>query len=145
MIAAHKANGFLPAGIHSATWAEFVERFATTPRRMMLLTRVRVGLQAFAAAGASWAYVGGSFVSTKAAPKDVDILIEIAGLDVALVPEVLLDLSPTGRTVQQMMFGAEFFPDALIEGDSDLTMLEFFQRNRDGEAVGIVALDLSTV
>ena len=31
------AEGFLPPDVHAATWAEFVQRFATTPHRRRLV------------------------------------------------------------------------------------------------------------
>jgi hypothetical protein len=50
-----------------------------------------------------------------------------------------------GRATTLAMFGAEFFPTWLVEGDSQLTMLDFFQQTRDGQPKGIVEIDLSTL
>jgi hypothetical protein len=144
MLPGHDDAGFLPIGIHAADWAEFEMRFAFTPRRRALLGLVRPALKHFARAGATRAYVGGSFVTTKSRPGDVDVLIALEGLDPSRVHPALLDLSPDGRIIQKALFGAEFFPATLIEAKSGLLFIDFFQQTH-GRPVGIVLLDLRTV
>lgn len=145
MLPEHDDSGFLPVGVHAATWSEFEAHFAGTARRRALLALVRPALAHFAKAGARLAYVGGSFVTLKPQPGDVDVVIAVEGLDASRVHPTLLDLSPSGRIVQKAMFGAEFFPDLLVEDESGLPFVAFFQQSRDGRRVGIVALDLRTV
>jgi hypothetical protein len=50
-----------------------------------------------------------------------------------------------GRDITLSFFGAEFFPIDFMEAESDLTFLDFFQQQRDGRVVGVVALDLETL
>jgi hypothetical protein len=54
---------------------------------------------------------------------------------------VLLDFG-AGRTAQKIKFGGELFVASMVEGGTGVTFLEFFQSSRDGNAKGIVALDL---
>lgn len=143
MIPAHR-NGLLPAGIYEATWAEVVTRFGTNPRRVRLLRGLRTALVHLAGAGCERAYLAGSFVTTKAQPGDVDVAWSAEGVEVDLVHPMFLD-PWIGRDYTKAMFGAEFFPADAIEGDSGVTFVEFFQSTKDGEPVGIVALDLSTL
>jgi hypothetical protein len=45
------------------------------------------------------------------------------------------------RAAQMRRFGGEFFPAQLVEGATGRSFLEFFQRTRDDEPVGIVAIN----
>lgn len=144
MLPAFTNDGLLPSGIHAATWAEFVARFGFSPRRAAILGRVVVAFAHLAAAGCARVYVGGSFVTSKKAPKDMDVLIDTEGVDVARVHPMFVDLR-AGRAMTLAMFGAEFFPVWLIEEKADVTFLEFFQQTRDGKTKGIVEIALDTL
>jgi len=137
-------DGLLPAGIYPASWAEFTARFGFSARRAALLGLVIAALRHLAAAGCATVYVGGSFVTSKKSPKDLDILIVTDGVDVSLVHPMFVDLH-VGRSMTLAMFGAEFFPVWLVEDASGLTFLEFFQHTRAGAPKGIVLLDLTTL
>jgi hypothetical protein len=54
-------------------------------------------------------------------------------------------LSPAGRSATLAVFGCEFFPHFLTEAESGLPFAEFFQQSRDGRAVGVIDLDLTTL
>jgi hypothetical protein len=41
--------GYLPPGVYPATWQEFMERFATTTRRLRLATGLAAALRKLAA------------------------------------------------------------------------------------------------
>lgn len=144
MLPTFTRDGLLPQGIHSATWAEFVAVFGFSPRRAALLARVVVALLHLAKAGCARVYVGGSFVTSKKSPKDMDVLIDTDGITVELVHPMFVDLH-AGRAMTLAMFGAEFFPTWLIEDAAGVTFIEFFQQTRDGKAKGIVVIELSTL
>jgi hypothetical protein len=73
MIPAFRPDGTLPEGIHTAQdWNEIARVFGRTTRRRQLLTKMRLGLENLAAAGCLWAFLDGSFVTTKREPNDVD-------------------------------------------------------------------------
>lgn len=102
---------------------------------------LRAALDSLRQAGCRTAYVDGSFVTAKRVPADYDGCWELAGVDLARVDPVLLDLTPP-RAAQKAKYLGELFPARLPNGLSGLTFLEFFQIGRDGEPKGIVALDL---
>lgn len=143
MIPAHANGGLLPAGIHSTTWAEFVFRFGVSARRQRLLAGLHAALVHLAEAGCQRVLVGGSFVTTKVNPKDVDVCWHTEGVEPDLLNPIFL--SPQGRTATLALFGAEFYPHFLIEAGTELPFPEFFQRTRDGRVVGAVEIDLTTI
>jgi uncharacterized protein DUF6932 len=128
-------TGRLPAGVHSATGPRFVERFATSARRLDQLRRLEAGLRLLQEAGCARVFVGGSFVAAKSDPNDVDAEV---------LDPIFLDFRDE-RAAQRQRFGAEFFPAQLVEGLTGRSFLRFFQYTRNDEPVGIVAVDLRTI
>jgi hypothetical protein len=128
-------RGNLPPGIHSATWDEIVERFATTERRKQLLDGLR-------AAGCARVYLDGSFVTDNQAPGDFDACWEVSGVDAGALDPVLLDFS-NRRAAQKARFGGELFPAQAAAGPAGTVFLDYFQRDRNtGEPKGILAIEL---
>jgi len=72
MIPPFNEHGELPEGVHEATWAEFVERYGLTPQRTWLIGQFGPALRALQTAGADMVFVGGSFVTAKPDPGDID-------------------------------------------------------------------------
>ncbi len=143
MLPRHDANGFLPEGMHTTTWAEFVERFGNTPRRAAILSRLRVALLHLAQAGCRAVLIGGSFVTTKTRPMDVDVVWSIAGVDFAQLHPIFQ--GPDGIRDIKAIFGADMFPSFLNEAATRRAFPEFFQYARDGRRVGVVLIDLRTI
>ncbi len=142
MIPPFTARGLLPAGIHTAEWPEFVQRFGTTERRRRLLGGLAAALTALQDAGCELAYIDGSFVTTKPVPGDFDACWGVQGVTPDLLDPIFLDFS-NGRAAQKTRFGGELFPAELPEGLSGRTFLSFFQADRDsGAAKGVIALHL---
>jgi len=71
------ARGELPTGVHLADWQEFEAQFGrASPRRVWLSSRLRALLELADTSGQlRRAFVWGSFVTSKPAPKDLDILL----------------------------------------------------------------------
>jgi len=72
MIPAFNQHGELPPGVHEATFAEVVRRFGHNEHRRMLLACLSYALRQLTDAGAECVYVGGSFVTTREYPGDID-------------------------------------------------------------------------
>ena len=72
--------GELPPGVHTADWQEFESRFAgPSPRRLWLLGRLQSLLELVRTSGhLRRIFVWGSFVTGKAAPRDLDILLIVS-------------------------------------------------------------------
>lgn len=92
-------------------------------------------------AGCARVFVGGSFVTAKNEPKDVDVVWDVDGVDAEALDPVFLDFADE-RAAQKQRFGAEFFPAQLVEGFTGRSFLQFFQYTRDDEPVGIVVVEL---
>lgn len=82
-------------------------------------------------------------MTTKRRPDDFDACWDLAGVDVSLLDPVLSDFAD-GRQAQKHRFSGELFPNNRELG-SGLTFLEFFQRNRNGDPVGVVELSLDDI
>ncbi len=143
MLPTHTTDGLLPAGIHGAPWTEVETRFGQSARRQRLLAGLRAVLVHLAAAGCQRAWLAGSFVSAKAMPGDVDMVFDVEGVD----PNELHPAfhGPAGLPVLKASFGVDCYPSHLIEADSDLPFVDFFQSTRDGRPCGVVEVDLSTL
>lgn len=135
-------TGRLPAGIHPATWREFVERFGASAHRRDQLTKLEAALRLLAEAGCARAFVGGSFVTTKTQPNDIDVAWDVNGVDADALDPIFFDFEDE-RAEQKRRFGAEFFPAQLVEGLTGRSFLRFFQYTRDDEPVGIVVVNLT--
>jgi hypothetical protein len=139
-----ESAGLLPAGVHPAAWPLFVDRFGTSIRRREQLARLETALRLLRDAGCARVFVGGSFVTAKSEPNDIDVAWDVDGVDADVLDPVFLDFEDE-RAAQKSRFGAEFFPAQLVEGSTRRLFLEFLQRTRDDEPVGIVEIDLGTI
>ena len=84
-------------------------------------------------------WINGSFITSKDEPNDIDGCWEYnenVSLDV-LDPVFLGD-----RAGMKKKFSLDFFIANCIEADSGLPFPKFFQRNREGEAKGILVVTL---
>src|SRR5437879_5719425 len=126
MIPPFKSDGNLPAGVHRATWQEFIGRFGATPHRWQLLKGLEAALASLRDAGCRTAYIDGSFVTAKEVPGDFDACWDTMDVDPALLDPVFL-IFDRGRAAQKARYGGELFPAQLPNGITGLTFLEFFQ------------------
>ena len=94
-----------------------------------------------AAAGCRRLWLNGSFVTAKDEPADLGACWDTDGVDLDALDPVLLDLADH-RAAQKARFGGEFFPN-VIETQSGLTFVEFFQNERDTSRKGIVVIELA--
>jgi len=133
-------TGRLPEGVHEAVWDEVVERFGWNPRRRQLLDGLADAIEVLAAAGCRRLWLNGSFVTSKEEPADFDACWDSDGVDIDALDPLLLDFSAS-RMAQKARFGGELFPN-VVEARSGLTLVEFFQNERDTGRKGIVLLQI---
>ena len=131
----------LPPGIHSATWQEVADRFRTNDRRAEILAGLLDALRALKAAGCRKAYIDGSFVTSKEIPDDFDGCWDDTNVDYDLVDPVLLDFADR-RAAQKKKFDGEMFVASWQADPPGTLFLDFFQRDRNGNAKGIVLIEL---
>lgn len=142
-IPAFDSRGALPPGDHPATLPAVEQRYGVNAhRRSMLpgLTHAVAGLQA---AGIEQAWLGGSFITDKPNPGDVDIAF--AWKDGADVERLNTTISAGARENVQI-----FAADRVVMNTASLQnaqegwrFLDLFRHNRAGEAVGVLRLDTS--
>src|ERR1700733_2177592 len=70
-------SGYLPEGVHDTTLSAMEERFVINPLRRELWGRFQEFLTRAAATGSfSHAYIDGGFITNKAAPQDIDLILQ---------------------------------------------------------------------
>lgn len=138
------ADGDLPPGIHWTDWESFSLRFGRTRHRRDLLRGLKAALIELHNAGCSTAYVDGSFVTSKEMPGDFDACWSSVGVNLNALPPALLDLNAP-RAAQKAKYGGELLIAEAIEGNTQITFLEFFQQNILGKNKGIIGFDLRRI
>jgi hypothetical protein len=143
MIFIFDQNGYLPPGIHLATWEEIEEYLAYNQRRKNLLSGLKQGCEILKQCGCQRIYIGGSFVTTERWPNDFDVCYEKNHVDFKLLQKldpILLKFS-NGRFEQKKKYRGEFFI-ADLQVNPFTTWLDFFQQDKDRNIKGIVGVDL---
>jgi hypothetical protein len=70
-------HGYLPEGVHDTTFDEMKERFVINPQRALLWDQLHVFLHwALSVGSFSYAYVDGGFITNKANPEDIDLILQ---------------------------------------------------------------------
>lgn len=131
----------MPPGVHDADWDEFSTRYGLTGHRRKLLRGLREALLSLKAAGCKAVFIDGSFVTAKQHPKDFDACWEEVGVDPTRLDPALLDFDHS-RARQKALFFGEMFP-ASAPAKVKSPFLQFFQITVDGQAKGIVRIDLA--
>jgi len=138
------SEGDLPTGVHVANWQEFQLRFgAATSRRVWLFGRLQALLKLAAKTGElRRVFVWGSFVTTKAAPKDLDILLimdeEFEVERIAVPAQAVFD-----SVRAKLLFESDVFWARASIGEEILRLwLETYQTSRSFRKRGIVELEL---
>jgi hypothetical protein len=95
--------------------------------------------------GCARAFMDGSFVSSKLDPEDYDGCWDRSGVDLSMLQAsdpVLLNFE-NNRLLQKLKYGGEMFPADLLEGQSGLVFIMFFERDKHtGDSKGLVEIDL---
>jgi hypothetical protein len=89
-------------------------------------------------------YLDGSFITDTDVPRDFDGCWESVGVNLNTLQKAepaLLIFDP-GRVTQKLRFGGELFLAEFIADADGRTYLDFFQEDRDGNAKGILLIDL---
>ena len=141
MIPSFDRTGNLPPGIHPATWRELVARFGGTAHRLNLLEGLQRALESLRKAGCKRVYIDGSFVTRKAEPEDFDGCWEVNGVDPDKLDPVLLKFA-NRRAEQKAKYRGELFLADTEADPAGTRFIDFFQQDKDGNAKGIIAIDL---
>ena len=140
MLPAFNQDGNLPEGVHRATEAEVLSRFATTSaRRKWLGERLRNLLKMARATGKLERVVlWGSFVTSKESPNDLDVLLVMAAdFDLEQVPTDRRALFNYAQA--KIRFNADVFWTKVSIGQDTLDLwLNTYQLGKDLKRRGIV-------
>jgi hypothetical protein len=144
MLPPYKTDGKLPPGVHFCIWDEFVDRFGTTPHRLNLITGLKQAMLHLQQVGCQTIYIDGSFVTKKVVPGDFDACWDTTGVDLTQLEQIAPNLLKfeAKRAAQKAEYGGEFFPAGWPADSVGTLFLDFFQMDRDGNAKGIVGIDL---
>jgi hypothetical protein len=103
------STGYLPPGVHDASWCEVATRFSSNSHRTRLVGGLLAALQSLASAGCRSVLIDGSFVSRIDLPGDYDGAWDARGVDPNRLDPVLLDFS-NGRAAMKSKYLGELFP-----------------------------------
>lgn len=137
-------DGELPPGVHTAGWPEFLARFGgSSPRRLWLAGRLRTILELAATGGRlRRIFVWGSFVTGKASPRDLDILL-IMSDDFAVEQMSASAQAVFDSTRAKLLFESDVFWARASIGQEVLDLwLDTYQISRSFRKRGIVELEL---
>lgn len=128
-----RADGYLPEGVHVYSEGEVFDRFgASTLRRKRLCGRLRRWLQLGRAVGARRLLIDGSFVTAKAAPADVDAVLQLGpGFD-----KLVDGGDESAAELFEMLTTRE--PEELFAAEDDrdwADWVDFFSRTREPSGV----------
>ena len=137
------STGYLPSGVHPATWSEIAPRFSGNSHRTRLLGGLLAALQNLAGAGCQSVLLDGSFVSEKELPEDYDGAWDTRGVDPMRLDPVLLDFS-NGRAAMKSKYLGELFP-ATAAAAPGMLYRDFFMKDRNGVPKGVVQIDLGSL
>lgn len=145
MIPEFDENGNLPPGVHFCDWQEFVERFGTNDTRRRMIAGLQLAITQLKAAGCRTIYINGSFVTIKPNPQDFDACYDNETVDIDYLrinaPRLLNHYDRAG---QKAKYRGEIFPSQQPIGNYGINSFELFQRDRQQNVKGIIAIDLTT-
>ena len=99
-------GGDLPPGIWSMSWTDFWERYGYNSRRVNLLSGLMFALKLLLPSGCQTIYIGGSFITSKERPNDIDGCFDGMGIDSSTLDPIFQDIDE-----QHARFGCELRMD----------------------------------
>ena len=136
-------NGNLPPGVHWLEWEEFEERFNYNPTRQRLINGLKLAMTHLLIAGCRTIYIDGSFTTSKEKLGDFDACYDEDAVDYynlrTNAPQLF---NHYDRAAQKAKYKGEIFPSKEPVGNYGLNSYEFFQRDRELNKKGIIAIDL---
>jgi hypothetical protein len=124
-------RGYLPPGTYETDEMEFNQRFGFNSYRQQLLIGLKAALVSLKQAGCERVYIGGSFITDKAEPGDIDGCFEGLFINESAIDPIFID---SNLDAQKAKYGVE-----LVFGSN---RAGFFQTDRYGNAQGIVVINL---
>jgi hypothetical protein len=124
-------RGYLPPGTYETDEVEFSRRFGFNSYRQQLLIGLKAALVSLKQGGCERVYIGGSFITDKAEPGDIDGCFEGLFINENTIDPIFID---SDLDAQKAKYGVE-----LVLGSN---RAGFFQTDRYGNSKGIVVINL---
>jgi hypothetical protein len=137
------SSGYLPPGVHKATWEEFVDRFGFNSFRQKQIGGLLKALLNLKLAGCQVVLIDGSFVTNKSFPADYDGAWDPTNVDFGLVDPILLKFDDKRSAMKAKYLGELFVVTATAA--LGVQFGEFFQKDRDGNPKGVIRIDLGSL
>jgi hypothetical protein len=136
-------NGLLPTGVHELTWKELNAEFAKNSNRQELLKGLIIGLEVLYHFGCKEICLGGSFVTSKPLPNDIDVCYDNSSMNLGKLKKSNPEFfdSKYGQKKLVEKFGCEFYS----YNSFDRYIVDFFSFSRNGEPKGLVKINLDDV
>lgn len=142
MIPDFDENGNLPPGVHFCDWNEFKQRFGYTRNRRQMIQGMEVVMTELKAAGGRTFYINGSFVTNERSPNDFDACWDRDDVNIEYLREnAPLILKFYDSTAQKAKYKGEIYQSDQPVDESTIS-IEFFQRDREQNRKGIIAINL---
>ena len=131
----------LPPGVHTGSFAEVGQRFATNERREWLFEGLAEVGRALRSAGCGVMFLGGSFVTDKEFPGDFDGYWDPTGVIPSLLDPVLLDFEDEQAAQKKKFRGEMFIASESGSLGSSIKSLFASEKHTDAQ-VGVIRLKL---
>jgi hypothetical protein len=103
-------------------------------RRINLLSGLMSALKLLTPLGCDTVHIGGSFITNKEKPNDIDGCFDGMSINLALIDPIF-----TEPDEQKARFGCELRIDSMSQFQG------FLQKNSNGQSIGIIALNITSV
>ena len=128
---------------HTLTYAEFVKEFGFNESRIGKLKRLIIFLKILNSLGCTTVYIAGSFVTKKEFPNDIDLCVDITGIDYVKLkkqyPEFLEQKGIDKIIKEHKIHFALFFDFGSTE------YLDWFRKDRDDNQRGLIKINLNDI
>jgi hypothetical protein len=121
------------------TLAEFEHHFGTTALRKEKIKNAFLFFEIFSSCGCTAVYIGGSFVSTKKNPEDIDICFDLRQINYEKLEKAFPDFFDhykIGEIRRNLKCHILYFDDTTPQ------FFNMLQEDRDGHPKGLVKIDL---
>lgn len=121
------------------TLTEFEQHFGTNEWRKVRIKNALIFFEIFASCGCSTVYIGGSFISTKINPDDIDICFDLQDIDIdkfGIAFPDFFDFNKIGEIRRN-------FKCHLLHFDkNNLQYLRMLEKDKNGYPKGLVKINL---
>jgi hypothetical protein len=116
--------------------------FGYTPKRAQMILGMEDAMASLKAAGCRTFYINGSFVTSKLDPRDFDCCWDRDDTDIDYLRKTApIILKFHDSAAQKNKYKGEIYPSEQSVDESTMS-IEFFQRDRDQNRKGIIAINL---